>query len=279
MVDAPTPPPAPPAPPAPPTPWYEGKAEAETIGIWQNRGLDLTDPAKIAIEMTKAHREAERHIGAPVNEILRIPKPNAPAAEIKAFWERLGVPTDAKGYDLTGVKINGQDIDAAFADTMRAALAANFVPKDRAKPIVEEVAKYLTGQETAKTAALNAKIAEQSAALDKLWGTNKAANMLAADQGAARLGIGPDEFKEIGKVIGLDRAAEIFRKIGAGTSEDTFHEGRQVTTPTSQSASARLAELSNDKAWGKRLLAGDAQAKAEFDTLTKQAIGWVPEAA
>lgn len=276
-----SPPTVPAAAPAAAAPWYQGKAEAEIVGHWQNRGIDLADPVNVAIEMTKAHREAERHIGVPADQLLRMPKATAQPAEIKAFWERLGVPKEAKDYDLSAIRFDGNELEQGFADTMRQTLLANFVPKERAAPIVDAVVKWLEGQQTADTAAADAKRAEQMAALDRNWGPNKAANMLAADQGASRLGVTADEVKAIGEVIGLDRAAELFRKIGAGTSEDSFHEaGRSGAAPaTAEAASARLAELQRDAAWTKRLLAGDVQARIEFDNLTRQSISWVPDAA
>src|SRR5262249_19841113 len=224
---------------------------------------------------------AEKHLWAPANEMLRIPKANAQPADLAAFWQRLGVPKEAKDYDLSGVKFAGNDLDQGFADAMRATLHGNFVPKDKAGPIVGEVVKGLEGQETAENAARETRWNEQKANLDKSWGANKPANMLNADIGAARLNLKPEDVKAISEVIGFDRTAEMLRKIGVGTSDDTFHEGAAGSraSPTAESAAARLAELQNDKAWNAPLLKGVVQARQELDALMKQSIGWVPEAA
>jgi hypothetical protein len=236
----------------------------------------------VAIEVTKQYREAERHIGAPPQELLRIPKPTAAATDVKAFWERLGVPKAATEYDLASVKFNGADLEQGFADTMRQALLDNFIPKERAAPIVGAVVKWLEGQETAETAAQEAKWAAETARLDASWGTNKSKNMLDADQGAQRLGVKPEEVKAMADVIGRDRVAELFRRIGAGTKEDTFHPGTQGNggqPATREAAASRLDELQKDRAWVDRLLKGDARAREEFHSLQIQATGWVPDPA
>jgi len=73
---------------------------------------------------------------------------------------------------------------------------------------------------------------------------------------------------------------EMFRKIGAGTSEDTFVEDGRLGSPaTAANAQERLNELQNDSAWRTRLLAGDAAAKREFFALTEQIAGVVAAAA
>jgi len=268
-----------PAPAPAPQPWHHG-ADAEMVGFWQNKGYDLTDPLKFASGITEQYRAAEKHLGAPANEMLRIPKANAQSADLAAFWQRLGVPKEAKDYDLSGVKFAGADLEQGFADAMRATLLGNFVPKDKAAAIVGDVVKWLEGQETTENSARETRWNEQKANLDKSWGANKPANMLNADIGAARLGLKPEDVKAISEVIGFDRTAEMLRKIGVGTSDDTFVEGGHGrSTQTAESAAARLAELQNDPAWSKRLLAGDMQARQEFDNLVKQSIGYVPEAA
>src|SRR5262249_45694880 len=104
------------------------------------------------------------------------------------------------------------------------------------------------------------------------WGTNFDFNHLKAMEGARRLGITPDAIKALEKVIGYTEVMNAMRKIGAGTSEDTFVERGTTTNgvpTTAAGAQARLNELMADSAWGKRLPSGDAAANAEFQALTR----------
>jgi hypothetical protein len=48
----------------------------------------------------KAHREAEKLIGAPASEMIRIPKDPNDAEGWRQVRSRLGVPADEKGYDF-----------------------------------------------------------------------------------------------------------------------------------------------------------------------------------
>src|SRR5438552_2036438 len=97
-----TPTPAP-TPTPPPAAWHAG-IEPEILGHWQNKGWKIDDPKEIALAATKQAREAEKHFGVPADQLLKMPKPNAPPEDIKAFWGRLGAPAEAKDYDFAAIK-------------------------------------------------------------------------------------------------------------------------------------------------------------------------------
>src|SRR5262249_59504072 len=101
--------------------WDQG-ADAEMAGYWTNKVYDPSDPLKFASGITEQYRAAEKHLGAPSSELLRIPKANAQPADLAAFWQRLGVPKEAKDYDLSTIKFAGADLEQGFADAMRATL-------------------------------------------------------------------------------------------------------------------------------------------------------------
>src|SRR5262245_34126622 len=273
----PTPAPTPTPTPTPAPAWHDG-VSADHMGFWNNKGYDLNNFKDFAIKITDSYRAAEKHIGAPADQLLRIPQANAKPEDVTAFWRRLGA-VEGKDYDLSGVKFNGQDLEPAFADAMRGALANAFVPKDKASTVVGAVVKYLEDAEKAETAITTNKVNEQKAKLKADWGTNFDFNHLKAMEGARRLGITPEAVQALENQIGYAAVMETMRKIGAGTTEDTFIErgatggGMPVTAGAAQ---ARLEELGNDQAWVKRFLAGDPAAKAEWEGLTKL---MTPEAA
>ena len=274
----PTPSPTPtPAPTPTPTdqPWHTG-IEAETLGFWQNKGLAVDDPKALAASLTKSYRELERHMGVPPDQLIKLPKAGAPPEEWKAVYQRLGAPADAKEYDFNGVKFAGNDLDPAFADAMRAGLAAAFVPKDKAAAIVKSVVDYLEGAEKAETAVTTAKIAEEKATLQKNWGTNFDFNHLKAIEGARRLGISREGVEAMEKQIGYASTMEALRKIGAGTTEDMFVDsvrGSAGNPVTREGAIDRKATLEKDPLWVKRYLSGDAEAGREMRALIEQIDG------
>src|SRR5712664_1152380 len=114
------------------TPWYQGAegVDQEMIGHWQNKGWDATDPAKLAVAVSKSHREAEKLIGARVDHDL-IAVPKAPdKGDWNGVWERLGRPKTAAEYDFKGVKFkDGTVLDEPFVEAARAAAFRANVPK------------------------------------------------------------------------------------------------------------------------------------------------------
>lgn len=255
--------------------WYEGKADAETLGHWQNKGWKLDDPASIAIEATKAAREAQKFVGVPADQLLRLPKDANDEAGWKGVYSRLGVPTEAKDYDFSAVKhADGNAPEAALLDSLRAAALNSRVPKDRATELANAVIKHLDGQKAAAAAEHAANLASEKTALKQSWGQNEEFNRLTAMQGAKRLGVDQETVTKLESVIGYAKVMEMFRKVGAGTSEATFTEGKPGNQPTTQEgASARMAELGADKEWTKRLLAGGAAERREWDALMRQISG------
>ena len=266
MVD-PTPTPAPPAPPpTPPSAWYEGKASPEMLGFWQNKNYNATDPATVAIEATKAAMQAQAFVGIPADQLIKLPKDATDEAGWKGVYSRLGVPTEAKDYDLSTIKAaDGKDLDPAFADAMRAALHRGSVSKDRASEVVKQVVKFFSDRESSRSAETTAARAAERAQLLKDWGNNAEFNRLTAMQGAKRLGVTEEDVARFENTLGYNRTMEIFRKIGAGTAEDTFVEGKQGgPVTTANGAAARKAELMADKAWADRYLAGGSAEKNEM---------------
>lgn len=261
-------------------PWHAG-IDAGVIGAWQNKGFDYADPKGLATKLWESYSNLESHLGVPPDRLIRLPKDAADAGAIAQMRAKLGVPNEAKDYDFAGIKFtDGTDLEAGFSDTMRGALHRAGVTKDTAPEIVKAVVNYLDTADAAEGATRAAALAQEKADLAKSWGPAAEMNRLQAMQAVKRLGIDPDTVNLLESQIGYGKVMEMFRKIGAGTSEDTFVSGGRSDTgdgkpATAEAAQARLKELKADKAWGKRLFAGDAATKREFDGLMQQIAGYV----
>ena len=252
-------------------PWYD-PLDAETKGYLQNRGWDKKTAVEAVAEAAKAHREAEKFVGAPANEILRLPKdPNAP--EWKGVYERLGKPAEAKGYDLSTVKRAGDKaLDDALADTLRnAAFAANLT-KDAALRMATDTVKYLDNLDAARTAVETDKLAAEKAELNKNWGNNAAANLIIARNAATALGIKPEAVAALEKTAGYAQVMEMFRTIGTKIGEDRFVTSLQPGGEGIMTRDRALAEKKAymaDKAWVTRYLAGGTEEKRKMTTLDR----------
>jgi len=255
--------------------WFDG-ADAETIGRIQNRGWDKMAANEAAMAAVKAHHEAEKHLGVPANQLLRLPKDASDEAGRKAMLERLGVPADVKGYDFKDIKFtDGTELDDAFKDTMSKAFLDNGVPKDAAPGIVKQVVKFMEDQDKAEATANAAKMAEEADALAKSWGTNLKSNTFIANQAAEKLGFGKDLLDKMVGVVGRTEMAQALLKMGQMMGEDRFikvPDGQPQGVMTREGALARMAELMNDKQFGQRLFNGDSRAKQEFDALNRMLV-------
>lgn len=257
--------------PAPPpvAAWYEGKAAPEMLGFWQNKGYNAADPHVVAIEATKAAMELQRHYGVPADQLLKLPKDANDEAGWKIVRGRLGVPAEAKDYDLSSIKAaDGKDLDPAFADVMRAALHRGNVGKDKAPEVVKALVKHFTDRDAAREVETTAQRQAERAQLLKDWGNNAEFNRLTAMQGAKRLGVTEEDVARFENVLGYNKTMELFRKVGAGTTEDTFVESKQGgPVTTANSAAYRKTELMADQAWVERYLKGDGAAVREMNAI------------
>lgn len=245
-------------------PWHDG-VDAEFIGHAQNKGWKLDDPKEAFAAATKQVRELERHLGVPADRLLRLPATDSKPEEMRAFYERLGAPKEAKDYDLSAVT------DPAIADALRNAMHARGLTKEAAADVAKAVAASIEAKKASEDTLTAAKLTEEKTKLRANWADKFDFNHLQAMEGARRAGISPEGVKAMENQIGYAATMDHFRKIGASTSEALFHQGGGGGgggPTTREGAVARLAELEGDKAWGKRLTAGDAVAKAEWVALT-----------
>lgn len=256
-------------------PWHDG-VEADILGHWQNKGWKLDSAKDVAIAATKQTREAEKHFGVPVDRLLKLPDATAKPEDWLPVYQRLGAPKEAKEYDFSTVKnAAGTVIAEPLAEALRAAAFTKGLTKEAATTMAQAVVKHMDDVASADATVKSGKLAEEKATLAKNWGTKFDFNHLQAMEGAQKAGIGQDGVKAMESQIGYAATMEHFRKLGALRVEGAFHEGGGAGggVNTREGAQARLTELEADKAWGKRLAAGDAVASAEWRQLTAMISG------
>lgn len=261
-------------------PWYDGKADAETIGYWQNKAWKADDPVTIALEATKAAREAQKFVGAPPELLIRLPKDAKDEAGWNAVHQRLGKPTDPKGYDFSDVKFaDGSAIKDSLADTIRKTAFENHLSKDAAAAFARGLVKHMDAEDLAEATDAKTKWDAGVERIKQSWGANFNANQLQAMEGARKLGITQELYDTMAKAAGPDVVAELFRKIGAGISEDKLVEGNRNTPSTVEAAKARKAELMTDKEWMARYRKSDTAAVREMRNLNQIITGVIDTAA
>ena len=253
------------------SPWYEG-ADAETVGYLENRGWNKLTAKEAALNASKAHREAEKLIGAPADQIIRLPKDPNDAAW-RGVHSRLGVPADAKEYDFSELKLaNGDALFPEFTDFLRTQFHANNVSKTAARNIAAEFVKYVDAQGQTNEAAAAETLANEKDILSKKWGSKYNLNLARAEHAAKQLGLTDESFQALASVEGVGYATvlDLFRNIADKIGEDKFVQNQGGDDMTPNGATAQLEELKRDKEWVKKLNSGDVTARRQFDALIKK---------
>src|ERR1700719_2808576 len=155
----------------------------------KNRGYDKVDAGTAAIKAMAAHREAEKLIGVPANELLRMPKDTADAEGWTRFNDRIGVPKEAKEYDVSTVKIGEKPLDAKLIEKLGPALQQAHVSKGDAAAVAKAIADTLVASQTVDTTAAEAALNAEKQALSVDWNANTQQNLLIARNTAKSLGI------------------------------------------------------------------------------------------
>jgi len=283
-------PPAPPAditkvqtsvPQVPQVPWHQS-LDNDIKSYSLKKGYDLSDPAKAFAFAAKGHMEAEKYLGVPPQQLLRLPADVNDEAGWNAIYQRFGKPIDKSGYDFSKVKFaDGSDIDASFADFMREKAFEMHLPTTSAAALAQGFAGYMEQKQKIENEQAAAKLTEEKAQLQKDWGNQYEFNRQTAVQGAQKLKVTAEDVAALEKVVGYARVMEMFRKVGSGSNEDVFVQGKQggEFMTTAQTAQARLNELMANQQWAQRLTQNEPEARREFEQLTRLISGYQEEAA
>lgn len=257
--------------PAPAAAWH-ATLQGDDLAHVQTRGWDKMDPAAAALEAAKAHRNAEKAIGIPADQILRKPKDASDTANWEKIHEAIGVPKDPKEYDFAGMKkADGTDMDPALAEKFRTMASTYKLPKDAAKGVAAEFVKLIDATDASQTADYQTKLDAEKESLKVNWGVHDyARNMIVAQNAAAKMGVDAEAISALEKLVGYGKVMEMFRKVGVSWGEDKYvtNQGPAGGALSKEQASARLVELRGDSLWLDRFHKGDAEAKREFENLT-----------
>lgn len=251
--------------------WWSGYDD-ETKGYVQNKGLAAKPINEAFVQVSKFHREAERMIGAPANELVRLPKEtNSP--DWANVYKRLGALNAVEDYKFDGLKHAGdKELEPALVETLRKAAFGAHLSPDAAHTMAKEVVTHLDRIDASRLADETAKLQQEKTLLKANWGANEAANMVVARAAATALGVSPEAVATLEKAIGYSRVMEMFRTIGTKIGEDRFiiSQGNGGNQPmTKEAAIAEKMALKNDNAWVTRYLNGGIEEKRKMEAIDR----------
>lgn len=162
--------------------WFEGANEALKAHI-VNKGLDKLDAGAAAMKAADLHRGAERLIGVPAEQVVRLPKDGADPSYQDAYKRvaALGVPKEPEGYVFDGVP-------EATATQVRAMAVKLGLPAHVASEIAAGMAADSNAASLRATAEKEAAVGAMQASLRAAWGSNYDVNLFKTSRAAEALG-------------------------------------------------------------------------------------------
>lgn len=250
-----------------PTAWYSS-FDADTQGWLDNRGLTKLDATAALPEVLKTARNAEKLLGVPADQVVRLPKEDSPDAW-NPVYDRLGRPADPKEY---AVPKGTPDDVAAWARETAHKLGLS---KRQGDQWINAMAERQTQATSTKNQAYKAKLAQEQADLNSKWGAAREKNLQIAKVATNELGFDGDTIDKLEEALGYAKLMEMMHAIGSKMGEDSYTSGGRgpgfgdAMTPAQ--AQARISALRQDIEFVKRYNAGDTSAKTEMDRLHKYA--------
>ncbi len=262
------------SPPTAPTAQWFDAFEAEIKGHMQNRGLDKLDPAAAALEAMKAHRAAEKRLGAPADELVRFPKEPGDAAWSEVF-KRLGKPDAPEGYDLSTLAKPERPLAPELVSAIQAAAhKANMTPA-QAVALTQTILEHQDGSAATAATEQNFQAAAEAAKLRQNWGADFETNLFVAQRAAAVLGISPEAVAALEKVAGYSTTMDTMRKLGVAMGEARVIQGQGSTKDgivSADQAQEWLNSRKTDSAWLNRWANGGTEEIRDMERMTRRVI-------
>jgi hypothetical protein len=244
--------------------WFAG-VDAEVSGYIQNRGLDKLDAKAAALKAIEFHRNAETKLGAPADQLVRMPKDSGDVATRDAMFNKLGRPADPKAYDFNGI-----ETDETFENWARPLFYKLGLSQDQAREVMAGLVAETTRVDGEETQAKAAAFEVEKQALLKNWGKGAEANLFVAQQAYTKLGLTADMVKAIESQVGFKQTMETFLNLGVKMGEDRYVAGNSNQPGqmmTRDMAKERISQLKSDTGFVTKYMNGDVASVKEMTDL------------
>lgn len=245
-------------------PWYEG-ADAGLIAHLQTHGWDKKPEKEVALAAAQSHYAAQKIIGVPPDQLLRMPKDANDADGWQKVYEKLGVP---KEYKFEGLKFaDGTEPEKSYIDFIATTAKDLHLTQNAAQDLAQRLIKSMDAAVAEESAEETAAKQNDVNELKKSWGANWDANMFVAQRAAQSLGVTTEQLQAAQDTVGYPKVMEMFRNLASKIGEDSLvtqdgNAGGNVMTR--EQAVARRVVLLGDKAWAERYTAGGKKELAEM---------------
>ena len=223
--------------------------------------------------VVQSYREAEKLMGVPHDQIVRLPSKPDDADAWNKFYAKLGRPESIDKYEL---KVP-DGTDEQFKENMRKWMFDSGLPPQKAQQLFDNMTKFEQDLIKKETELAQQKSQAELDALKTELGTKYAAHEEMARRAVKEFGIDQEKLNAIEQALGTSTFIKMFANIGAKLMEHEFHDGgsgdKTGIGMTAEQAAAKINALKADQEWVKRYLNKDHLATTEMDTLMRIAHG------
>lgn len=244
--------------------WYEkvsaqaGEGEAASNRDWLTaKGYKEID----AVVKSARHAEKALHDKG----MVAVPKDGATPEQIAAYHKAIGVPEDAKGYEIKGPE--GVKLNEPLIGRLAGAAHAAGIPKGAFEKTVGEFIQAQMDEAAEMEKARDGEVADKL----KEWGGKKDEQIAHINAAARALGLTQADMQFFrGMPGGAGRALDLFAKLGAGMAEDVMSgSGKTPFGVSGPEAAAQLEAMRADPDMRTKILQPGTPERARYERLNK----------
>lgn len=231
------------------TPWYGAfKPDApQDFQQWvANKGY--ADPQAALY----GHWNTEKLVGAPADQIIRMPKPDDKAGW-DGVWNKLGRPEKPEGYELP---LPAGD-DGSFGKVAAGWFHSAGVPKGAAQSIAKAWNEHIGGLVEQQRQQAEQKATAELNTLKSEWGNEFTKNEEFARRGlrayGKQAGLDDNDLLTLEYAIGTSKMLRMFKSLGEATKEGDFHGRENGGDPGFGGMTPAAARAKLDEARQKRV--------------------------
>lgn len=264
-----------PAAPAASAPWYGDIPDMDLRGWTETKGW------KTPLDALKSHREAEKLIGVPKDQLLRLPAPTADQKTrdetMSGIYNALGRPPTPDLYQLKAIE--GDEDSAKFVASMRPILHQHGLTQSQAAGLQESWNQYIQNSVAEQDRVQAQKEQVELDGLKREWPGDTFTQRTEMARRAVTSFVNPmvgnaqEAEALLGQIedsIGTAKFLKLFSSIGQKISESTFVGDKSNSTfgMTPAQAHSRIQQMKSDPATAKQMLQTGSAEWQEFDRLT-----------
>lgn len=250
---------------APAPTWYAGFAD-EGLRSWvASKGLPNAE------EAVRSYHNAERFLGAPADELVRVPK-NPTTADEFAVFDRLGRPKESAGYELDTPAGAG---DERFVEWAKTTFHKIGLTGRQGKEVSAAWNAYMTEQNAARVEEYTQVTTAEELQLKQEWGAGFERQMETARRAAQQFGFTGEAVDALEQAMGYKAVVKFMANLGSKMGAE--HEfipggpGKFGDALTPAEAQAQITAKRADSGFVKRYTEGDTTARAEMERLHRLA--------